>query len=177
MLAAPSTARRSQPHLWSRAWSAASIRRRRGSLEGVSPTLTYYAGSSASGTGSTTAPTSAGNYTVVATFPGSADYTAAQSSPLTFTINKATPTLTLSDAGGTFNGSAFAATSLVSGVVSGVDTTPAATLEGVSPTLTYYAGSTVSGSGSATAPTSAGTYTVVATFPGSADYAAARAVR
>ena len=141
-------------------------------LEGVNPTLTYYAGSSASGTGSATAPTSAGTFTVVASFPGSADYTAAQSSPLTFTINKATPTLTLSDAGGIFNGSAFAAASLVSGVVSGVDPTPAGSLEGVSPSFTYYAGSTVSGTGSATAPTSAGTYTVMAVFPGSTDYTA-----
>ena len=141
-------------------------------LEGVSPSFTYYAGSSASGTGSTTAPTSAGTYTVVASFPGSAEYTAVQSSPVTFTINKATPTLTLSDTGGTFNGSAFAAASLVSGVVSSVDTTPAGSLEGASPTLSYYAGSTASGSGTATAPTSAGNYTAVATFPGSADYTA-----
>ena len=143
-------------------------------LEGVSPSFIYYEGSSASGTGSTTAPTSAGTYTVVATFPGSADYTAVQNGPLTFTINKATPTLTPSDGGGTFNGSAFAATALVSGVVNGVDTTPAGNLEGVPPTLTYYAGSTVSGIGSATAPTSAGNYTVVATFPGSADYTSAQ---
>jgi hypothetical protein len=59
-------------------------------------------------------------------------------------------------------------------VVTGVDTTPAASLEGVTPTLTYYVGSTASGSGSATAPVAAGTYTVVATFPGSDDYAAAQ---
>ena len=144
-------------------------------LEGVNPSFIYYEGSSASGTGSTTAPpTSAGTYTVVATFPGMQDYTAVQNGPLTFTINKATPTLTPSDGGGTFNGSAFAATALVSGVVNGVDTTPAGNLEGVPPTLTYYAGSTVSGIGSATAPTSAGNYTVVATFPGNADYTSAQ---
>ena len=51
-------------------------------------------------------------------------------------------------------------------MLSGVDTAPAASLEGVSPTITYYAGNTVNGTGSATTPTSAGTYTVVATFPG-----------
>ena len=93
MPAGPSTARPSPPQLWSPAWSAASIRRRRRSLEGVSPTFTYYAGSTVSGSGSATAPTSAGTYTVVATFPGSAHYAVARSSPLTFTINKATPTL------------------------------------------------------------------------------------
>ena len=120
------------------------------SLEGVSPTLTYYAGGSASGTGSATAPTSAGTYTVVATYPGSTDYAAAQSSPLTFTINKATPPLILSDAGGIFNGLAFAGTSLVSGI----NAVAVSMLEGVSPSFTYYAGSSASGTGSTTAPTS-----------------------
>ena len=109
---------------------------------------------------------------MVASFPGSADYTAVQSSPVTFTINQAMPTLSLSDAGGTFNGSAFEAASLVSGVVSGVDATPAGSLEGVSPSFTYYAGGTVSGTGSATAPFRPGNYTVMAVFPGSTDYTA-----
>jgi hypothetical protein len=143
-------------------------------LEGVGLVCTYYIGTGTGGSSlGSTAPTSAGTYTVVASFPGSADYAAAHSGPLTFTIKKATPTLSLSDAGGTYNGSAFTAASLVCGVVGGVDKTPAATLERVRPTLTYYVGSTVNGSGSAAAPTSAGTYTVVATFPGSADYAVA----
>ena len=56
---------------------------------------------------------SVGTYTVVATFPGMLDYTAAQSSPLTFIINQAMPTLTLSDArAGPSNGLTFAGTSL-----------------------------------------------------------------
>ena len=47
----------------------------------------------------------------------------------------------MADAGGTYNGSAFAATATVAGVLAGVDSTPAATLEGVVPTLSYYGGS------------------------------------
>ena len=41
------------------------------------------------------------------------------------TVNQAIPTLTVNDPGGTYDGSLFAAMALVSGVVSGVDTTPA----------------------------------------------------
>jgi hypothetical protein len=144
------------------------------SLEGISPTLTYYVGSTVSGSGSTTAPSAAGTYTVVASFAGSLDYPAAQSSPVTFTIAQATPTINVADTGGIYNGSPFPATAAVAGVLTGVDTTPAASLEGISPTLTYYVGSTVSGSGSTTAPSAAGTYTVVASFAGSTDYAAAQ---
>ncbi len=142
-------------------------------LEGTAPTFTYYVGGTAGGIGSTTPPTAAGTYTVVASFPGSADYAAATSAPVTFTITRATPTVTPSDAGGAYDGSPFAATALVRGVVAGVDTTPRASLEGVAPTLTYYVGVGANGAGSTTPPTAAGTYTVVASFPGSADYAAA----
>jgi hypothetical protein len=143
-------------------------------LEGVGLTVTYYVGSTASGAGSTTAPSAAGTYTVVASFAGSKDYAVAQSKPLTFTIAKATPAFTVTDAGGTSNGSAFAATAKIAGVVSGVDSTPATTLEGAGLTVTYYVGSTASGTGSTTAPSAAGTYTVVASFAGSKDYAAAQ---
>ena len=54
-----------------------------------------------------------------------------------------------------------------------MDNTPAPTLEGVGPTLTYYTGTIISGSGSTVAPGAPGMYTVQATFPGSPDYAAA----
>ena len=116
------------------------------SLEGVTPTLTYYSGYSVSGSGTSTAPIQAGTYTVVASFPGSTDFGSA-SSQTSFTITQATPLVSASDSGGAFNGSAFAATASVSGVVSGVDNSFAASLESVSPTLTYYSGSSVSGSG------------------------------
>ena len=56
------------------------------SLERSTLTLTYYVGPTASGTGSTTAPKSAGQYTVVASFAGSIDYVADQSVPVTFII-------------------------------------------------------------------------------------------
>jgi hypothetical protein len=136
------------------------------SLEGVSPTLTYYAGTYTLATlpnsgGSTTAPVDVGNYTVVASFAGSTDYSAA-SGIATFSIGQATPTVHVSDAGGTYNGQPFPATA----TVSGVDGTP---------TLTYYAGGSVSGTALAGAPVNAGTYTVLASLAGSTDYSAASA--
>jgi hypothetical protein len=155
-------------------------------LEGTPLTLTYYSGTYNLATlpgsgGSSTAPTAAGSYTVVASFAGSTDYSSSQALA-NFTIAQASPTVFVSDAGGTYNGSAFPATALVWGVVAGVDSTPASTLEGVTPTLTYYQGSyttlaalntALAGglTGSTTAPTSAGSYTVAASFPGSTDYA------
>ena len=57
-----------------------------------------------------------------------------------------TPTVTVSDAGGTYNGSAFSATA----TVAGVNGSSGSTLEGVTPTLLYYAGSSATGTGSAT---------------------------
>ena len=131
------------------------------SLEGVSPTLSYCLGNSCS----STPPSQPGTYTVVATFSGSADYAAAKSAPLTFTIAKAIPTIQVADAGGAYTGLPFPATVTVTG-----GNRLAASLEGVSPTLSYCLGNSCS----STPPTQPGTYTVVATFPGSADYAAAK---
>ncbi|MFI5460158.1 MAG: beta strand repeat-containing protein, partial [Isosphaerales bacterium] len=98
-----------------------------------------------------------GNYTIQ--FTGS-----------TLMITGATPLVTESAPGGTYTGAPIAATVTVTGV--GGTATPV--LEGVTPTLAYYAGTGTSGTdlGSA-APSAAGAYTVVARFPGSADYAAA----
>ena len=62
-----------------------------GSLEGVSPFVFYYAGTTTSGTATTTAPSQVGTYTVQAVFLGSSDYLGA-STQTTFTI--ASPTLT-----------------------------------------------------------------------------------
>ena len=111
------------------------------SLEGVSPSLSYYAGTYSSAsqlTGLTAlngAPTDAGAYTVLATFPGSADYNAA-TGLANFRITPATPTVNATEAGGTFSGTAFAALATVVGV-SGL---PGASLEGVVLSLSYYAG-------------------------------------
>ena len=134
------------------------------SLEGISPTLAYYVGSTATGTPSATPPSSIGTYTVVANFAGSTDYPAASSSPVTFSITQATPAVTVSDAGGPFTGNPYPATAMVNG---------AASLEGITPTLAYYVGNTATGTPSATPPSAAGTYTVVANFAGSTDYAPA----
>jgi fibronectin-binding autotransporter adhesin len=80
-----------------------------------------------------------------------------------------TPTLTVTDAGGTFSGSPFPATATFTGP--GI-TTPVSTLEGVAPTFTYYTGTSATGTGSSAAPSAVGTYTVVGSFAGSTDYAA-----
>ena len=118
---------------------------------------TYYSGTAVSGNGSSTTPTNAGTYTVVASFTsGNPDYVNVSSAPATFTITLATPTVVAVDNGGTYNGNPFAALATATGV-------GGATVSGTS-TFTYYLGSTVSGTGSLTAPTNAGTYTVVASF-------------
>ena len=140
------------------------------SLEGVTPTVAYYAGSSASGPPLAAAPSTVGIYTTVASFAGSTNYDPADSSPVTFTIVQATPTVTVIDVGGTYSGSPFVATTSVTGV----DGVPGATLEGVGLTVTYYVGSSVSGTGTSTAPSTAGTYTVQAVFAGSTDYTSAQ---
>ena len=77
-----------------------------------------------------------------------------------------TPILTVTDAGGVANGSPFPATALLTAV----GTPPSGSLQGVTPTLTYYVGSTATGTGSSTAPTNPGTYTVIGSFAGSTDY-------
>ncbi len=88
-------------------------------------------------------------------------------------ITPATPAATVIDPGGNYTGAPIAAMA----TVTGVDGPAAPSLEGVAPTLTYDAGTSASGTdlGSA-APSAAGTYTVVARFLGSADYAEAQSV-
>ena len=119
--------------------------------------FTYYTGSSASGTGTSTAPTNAGTYTVLAAFTSTnGNYANAQILPATFTIGQATPTIVATDAGGTYNGSPFPASATATGV-GGVSI-------GGRFAFTYYVGSSVSGTGSSTAPSNGGTYTVIAAF-------------
>jgi hypothetical protein len=66
------------------------------SLEDVAPVLTYFIGSGTSGTSlGSTPPIHPGTYTVVARFPGSTDYTATQSAPVTFAVDKAAPRISL----------------------------------------------------------------------------------
>ena len=156
-------------------------------LEGVGLTIDYYPYLSsgltvhALGTPQTSseAPSGVGSYMVIASFAGSADYAAAQSDAVTLTISPATPWVRVTDAGGTYNGLAFPGTATVAGVIDGVDTTPAPTLENVGLTLAYYAGSlnaplAVVDQALPGAPSVAGSYTVVASFAGSNNYAAAQ---
>jgi len=145
-------------------------------VDGTTPvagnfSYTYYVGSAATGTGSPTAPVNAGTYTVVASF-ASADptYSDGASAPLTFIIGQASAPLAVSD-GGTYNGSPFSAIA----TVAGVDSAPSSSLEGVSLTLSYYAGTSATGTPLAGPPTDPGTYTLLASFAGSQDYTSASA--
>ena len=61
---------------------------------------------------------------MAASFAGSSGYSSTTSNNATFTVAQAIPTVTLSDAGGPYNGSPYSATPLVNGVGS---------LEGVTP--------------------------------------------
>ena len=111
------------------------------SLEGVEVQLAYYSGTYNSAdqlsglTPLSNAPGDAGNFTVLASFAGSSDYTSA-SALANFTIDQATPTVILADAGGTFSDAPFTGTSTVVGI-SGV---PGASLEGIGLLLYYYSG-------------------------------------
>jgi hypothetical protein len=105
---------------------------------------------------------------VVFTPTDSADYGTA-SMQVTINVAKATPNLGLTDPGGTYDGSPFVASATLTGV--GGDHSSGGSLQGISPTLTYYVGNGTAGTnlGSA-APLAPGTYTVVAAFPGNSDY-------
>jgi hypothetical protein len=99
---------------------------------------------------------------------------------VTVNIAQATPTVQVSDAGGPYTGNPFVASATVAGVISGFDNSPGAGLEGVGLAVTYYVGtftlSTLPTSGGFTsAPSAAGSYTVVGSFPGSQDYASSEA--
>ncbi len=127
------------------------------------PTLTYYAGSSASGTALPDSPTSAGTYTVLASYAGSQNYSSA-TNQATFVITPAKPTVTVAAPGGVYNGSPYAA----SGSITGLNGANLGT-----PIFSYFAGSTASGNVLAAAPTNAGTYTVLASYAGSQNYSSA----
>ena len=90
----------------------------------------------------------------------------------TITVNPAAnpPTVTVTDAGGTYNKLPFAA----SATITPNDGSPFTKLQGQGINFVYYVGTGTGGTNlGGTAPTNAGTYTVVATFPGSTDYASA----
>ena len=136
-------------------------------INGVSlatPTFKYYSGSSASGKALSAAQHS-GTYTVVGSYAATTDYAAA-TAQVTFVITQAIPIVHVADAGGTYTGTAYAAT----GSVTGVNGASLGT-----PTFTYYTGSTAMGTALSGAPVNPGTYTVVASYAGSTDYTSATA--
>ena len=133
------------------------------SLESASVSLIYetYPGHTLLGG----APTNIGTYVAIASFTGvtgTVDY-ANETVCAVFVIAKATPTVAVSDAGGTYNQGTFPATA----TVTGLSGTPGSCLESVGLTLTYKDGSGTTLGG---APSTAGTYTVQASFAGSTDY-------
>src|SRR5262249_2799229 len=79
-------------------------------------TFTYYVGTSASGTGSSAPPVNAGTYTVVAHFAGGGNYTGADSTAVTFSIAKATPSVTVIGSTFVYDGQPHPATGSVVGV-------------------------------------------------------------
>ncbi len=112
----------------------------------------------------------AGVQTLSVTFTpvDSRDYSSVRATT-TIRVARTTPTVNVGDTGGVYNGSpSTAAASLA-----GIDGVSGPSLEAVSPTLMYYAGSSATGTPLNGPPTAAGTYTVVADFPGSTDYASA----
>jgi Concanavalin A-like lectin/glucanases superfamily/Bacterial Ig-like domain (group 3)/MBG domain (YGX type)/IPT/TIG domain/MBG domain/WD40-like Beta Propeller Repeat len=107
--------------------------------------------------GSAAVPVDAGDYTVIASFAGSQNYAAASSAPVTLTIRKASPQLSSITTGTfTYDATPHAATATATGI-GGVALTPV--------TITY--------NGDTTAPTNAGTYTVVASLAATTNYEAA----
>jgi hypothetical protein len=122
--------------------------------EGVAP-MVY--------TSSTTAPTNAGTYKATATYAESANYLGSSDSK-TFTIGKATATLTASAASNlVYDGLAKVGSGSATGVGSQAEV--------VSPvTLSYVGTGTTTYGPSATAPTNAGTYTIAASFAGNGNY-------
>ncbi len=108
----------------------------------------------------------AGSHSLTASYAVTGNFSAS-SAKATLSVNPATPVVTVTDASGTYNGSAFTATA----TVTGISASPASSLESATPVLTYYADGTLLPG----APTHAGTYTVVASFGGSADYTSASA--
>jgi hypothetical protein len=132
---------------------------------GSPSSFTYFAGPDTSGANlGGSAPTNAGTYTAVAHYGGGANYNAADSPPTTVTVAKATPSVSISWTGWTFDGAAHPASGAVSGVGS-----PAANL-GSPSSFTYYVGASPTGTPLSGAPIAPGTYTAIAHYAGGTNY-------
>ena len=132
---------------------------------GAADSISYYNGSTGSGSPLAGAPKDAGDYSAVAHVNATANYTAADSSVKPVTVSKATPTVSISWADWTFDGTAHVASGSVTGV-GGADL-------GAADSISYYNGSTGSGSPLAGAPKDAGDYSAVAHVNATANYTAA----
>ena len=146
-------------------------------IESVQVTLDGVTQSAAIGTGgafstrfdTSTLGASGSPYTISYSYTSDGTYASATATA-GLTVNRATPTVNVADSGGTYNGLAFDATASVAGAAG-----PAgSSLEDVPPIVTYYAGTTATGTPMTGVPTAAGIYTAIATFPATADYTAAR---
>ena len=107
-----------------------------------------------------------------ASFAGNGNYNSA-SATKTIVIDKAAASVDITWASPqTYNSNTHPATAQVDGVGGETNLSPAATLE-------YFAGATAgaAGTGSATAPTNAGTWTVRASFAGNGNYNSASATK
>ena len=118
------------------------------------------------------APSVAGSYTVLASFAGSTDYSS-NSAIANFTIAQATPTVTVTDAGGTYKNAAFPATDSIKGVSgsAGSSLESVALVIGLLQRDIYECVAAHRPHTALRSADAAGAYTVVASFAGSTDYA------
>ncbi len=139
------------------------------SLDGVAPTLTYYAGSTATGSPLAGAPVNAGTYTVVASYAGSAGFTSATSTPVTYSIAQATLTLSATAASRVYDASTNASASVtLSGVISG-DVVSASFTSATFANKNVGTGKTVTVSGITLTGAAAANYTVASSTTTTAD--------
>ena len=125
------------------------------STSGSSITYTYYSTTDCSGTALSGAPTNVGNYSVKATSAGNSNYSSG-SKCVTHTINKGTPTISLTAKSTTYTGSAIVANKATAKNPNGSAVT-------LSYTYTYYSTTNCSGTALSGAPTNVGNYSVKAT--------------
>jgi hypothetical protein len=107
-------------------------------------------------------------YAVTYRYAGDATFAPASAAG-NLTVVRAVPTVVAVDDGGPYDGIPYAARATYPGA--GGQPIDGPSLEGVDPSFDYYAGGAAAGTPLGGAPTDPGTYTVVASFPGSTDYA------
>ena len=128
-------------------------------------TYKYYSGNSCSGTALSNVPINVGNYMVKASIAASGNYNAASSECVSHVISKSNTTTTLEDQNNTYTGNQITASGASSKLSSNNSN-----ITGGNYTYTYYQGNSCSGTVLATAPTSAGTYRVIANLNGTGNY-------